>query len=219
VSRGDHHTGICRQRRRKGSGFGVVLLVILGCCFIYQPQVQAQAQPGILITEQADQTPPEVRPAWEAREHAPTRAAMLSAVLPGMGQVYNGRIWKVPIIYIGFGAVAYAINFNSNEYQFWRNAYVAKVDGNPNTIDIFPNIPENNLLRAMNFYRRNLEISYIAGGVLYLLNILDASVDAHLLDFDVGEDLSMRMEPHVTPVHALGAAGSAAPGLKLTFRF
>ena len=144
---------------------------------------------------------------------------MLSAVLPGLGQVYNGRVWKVPIIYLGFGAVAYAINFNNTEYQFWRNAYVAKVDGNPNTIDLFPNIPENNLLRAMNFYRRNLEISYIAGGVLYLLNILDASVDAHLLDFDVGEDLSMRMEPHVTPIHALGKSGATAPGLKLTFRF
>lgn len=163
---------------------------------------------------------PEVEPQEQepTGEHAPTRAAMLSAVLPGMGQVYNGRYWKVPIIYAGFAGVVYAVNFNNTEYQFLRNAYIAKVDGNPNTIDPFPNVEAYRLEREMNRFRRFLEISYIAGAALYLLNILDASVDAHLLDFDVGDELTIRMEPHLTPIQGYGHKNTFA-GLKMTFRF
>ncbi|MFW5758367.1 MAG: DUF5683 domain-containing protein [Bacteroidota bacterium] len=128
-------------------------------------------------------------------EHLPLRATMLSATLPGLGQVYNNRIWKVPIVYAGFGAIIYFVDFNNTEYQNFRRAYVARVDGNPNTTDEFPFYSTDQLERAMNFYRRNLEITYIAGAALYLLQILDATVDAHLLDFDVGEDLSMNILP------------------------
>ncbi len=150
---------------------------------------------------------------------SPTRAAMLSATLPGLGQIYNGKYWKVPIIYAGFGTLAYFIDFNNTEYQVWRQAYVARVDGNPNTVDGFPNHSDDNLRRAMEYYRRNLEITYILTAALYMLNILDASVDAHLMDFDVGEELGLKMEPHFTPMPAGASRSPKAAGLKLTFRF
>ncbi len=150
---------------------------------------------------------------------SPTRAAMLSATLPGLGQIYNGKYWKVPIIYAGFGTLAYFIDFNNTEYQVWRQAYVARVDGNPNTVDNFPNHSDDNLRRAMEYYRRNLEINYILTVALYMINILDASVDAHLMDFDVGEELGMRMEPHLTPMPNGTSRSPHAAGLKLTFRF
>jgi len=149
----------------------------------------------------------------------PGRAAILSATLPGLGQAYNGAYWKIPIIYAGFGAVAYAVNFNNNEYQVFRKAYLAKVDGNPNTIDEYPLYSDAALKRAMDYYRRNLELSYILGVALYLLNILDANVQAHLMDFDVSEDLSMRLEPQLAPLPFLAGPASHTPGLKLTFRF
>jgi len=149
----------------------------------------------------------------------PGRAAMLSAALPGLGQAYNRAYWKIPIIYAGFAGVAYAVHFNSNHYRTWRSAFIAKVDGNPNTIDLYPTFSDAALRRVMEFYRRNLELSYIAGVALYLLNILDANVQAHLMDFDVGEDLTMRLGPSLSPLTLPGVHPIPTAGLKLTFRF
>lgn len=153
-------------------------------------------------------------------KHSPLKATMLSATLPGLGQAYNGRYWKIPIIYAGFGAVAWFVGFNNNEYQTFRRAYVARVDGNPNTVDELPRYSTDQLQRATNFYRRNLEITYILGAALYVLNILDATVDAHLIDFDVGEDLSLNLHPVVFPdVNPMNTDRNAFAGLRFTFRF
>ncbi len=130
---------------------------------------------------------------------SPTKAAMLSATLPGLGQIYNRKYWKLPVIYTGFGALAYLLDFNNGEYRKWREAWISRVDGNPNTTDDFPNHSTDWLERAMNHYRRNLEVTYLLAGALYLLNILDASVDAHLMNFDIGEDLSLGIEPVSRP--------------------
>ncbi|MEE4177043.1 MAG: DUF5683 domain-containing protein [Bacteroides sp.] len=150
---------------------------------------------------------------------SPGRAAMLSATLPGLGQAYNRAYWKIPIIYAGFGGVAYAVNFNNDNYQEMRRAYLAKVDGNPNTPDNYPLYTDASLKRAMEYYRRNLELSFILGAALYLLNILDANVQAHLMDFDVSEDISMKIEPRMDPSPALAGPVSHLPALKFTFRF
>lgn len=153
------------------------------------------------------------------KKHSPTKAAMLSATLPGLGQIYNQKYWKVPIVYIGIGAVAYFVDLNNTEYLKWRKAYIYRVDGNPNTVDDFPNYSTEVLNRAMNYYRRNLEISYIAGGIVYLLNILDASVDAHLFDFDVSEDLSLNLQPGIVPIYYGNSYKGVATGISLRVKF
>lgn len=153
-------------------------------------------------------------------EHSPLKATMLSATLPGLGQIYNGKYWKVPIIYAAYGGVAYALNFNNTNYQRFRRAWVARVDGNPNTTDEFPRIATDRLLRATNYYRRNLELTYIVAAAVYVLNILDATVDAHLLDFDVGDDLSMKLSPAMMPAGpGNGISQGSAAGVTLSFRF
>ena len=152
-------------------------------------------------------------------DHSPTRAAMLSAALPGAGQIYNRKHWKVPIIYAGFGAIVFYANAYNTEYQKWREAYTYRVDGNPNTVDNYPDFSDDYLRRAMNYFRRNLELTYIAGGFIYLLGILDATVDAHLLDFDVSEDLSLNLKPAVIPSASSIGYGSFSTGLTLSFRF
>lgn len=185
-----------------------LLLVIM---FISLCVVHAQAQDIVENTGSAvEDSKPLIIPA---------RASMLSASLPGLGQVYNRKYWKIPIIYAGFGAVAYYLGANNNEYQRFRAAYVARVDGNPNTTDEFPFHSTDVLQRAMNFYRRNLEVTYLLGIALYLLNILDANVDAHLRDFDVGESLSLVMETVTGPVNNNIPARTGVPGLTLKFRF
>lgn len=151
--------------------------------------------------------------------HSPSRAAMLSATMPGLGQVYNKKYWKVPVIYAGFGALVYFIDFNNSGYQMWREAWVARVDGNPNTIDDFPAHSADALERNMNFYRRNLEITYILTAALYLLNVLDASVDAHLMHFDVGEDLSLGMGSRDHQMASRGIPSQNSPQLTLRLRF
>jgi hypothetical protein len=176
---------------------------------------------------QPDQDPVRIREEDMEEEiveekHSPLKATMLSATLPGLGQAYNGRYWKIPIIYAGFGAVAWFVGFNNTEYQSFRRAYVARVDGNPNTVvdeklDVYST---DQLQRATNFYRRNLEITYILGAALYILNILDATVDAHLIDFDVGEDLSMKLHPVVFPdVNPINPGRNSFAGLRFTLRF
>ncbi len=146
----------------------------------------------------------------------PAKSAMLSAALPGLGQIYNRKYWKAPIIYAGFGAVIYFLDMNSSNYRDFRRAYYYRIDGNPHTVDEYPEYSTDVLKRAMNYYRRNLEITYIAAAALYILNILDASVDAHLMDFDISEDLSLRMEPLIERVNHIP---QPTAGLKLTINF
>ena len=150
---------------------------------------------------------------------SPARAAMLSATLPGMGQFYNRKYWKIPIIYAGFGTLIYFIDFNNNYYREYRRAWLARVDGNPNTVDDYPRHSTDVLERAMNFHRRNLEITYILSAALYLLNILDASVDAHLANFDVGETLSLGITPtrHPDPLNQFSSLHSAQLSLRIRF--
>ncbi len=154
----------------------------------------------------------------DVRIASPAKAAMLSVTLPGLGQIYNRKYWKVPIIYAGYGAVFYFLEMNYKNYQMFRRNYIYSVDGNPNTQveEDFKHYSTDVLRRAMNYYRRNLEITYIVAAALYILNILDASVDAHLMDFDVSEEISMRMSPAIERVNNISQYGT---GLKLTIRF
>ncbi|PKP02942.1 MAG: hypothetical protein CVU11_10240 [Bacteroidetes bacterium HGW-Bacteroidetes-6] len=136
--------------------------------------------------------------------HSPQKATIMSACLPGLGQVYNRKYWKVPVIYAGLGGAGYAIGFNNNLYKDYRSAYIARTDGDSTTVDPFVgHYTETNLLDLRNYYRHNLELSVIILSAVYILNIVDAAVDANLYDFDISDDLSLSFHP------ALWNAGSA----------
>ncbi|MFN2395449.1 MAG: DUF5683 domain-containing protein [Bacteroidales bacterium] len=177
------------------------------------PAGSERTQPEIIVQEESEEKKPEA--------HSPLKATMLSVALPGLGQAYNGRYWKIPVIYAGFTGVWYAVNLNNNFYQSYRRSYFASVDGNPNTTSEFPEFISSEQLRnRMNTFRRFLEIAYITGAALYILNVLDATVDAHLLDFDVSEELGMNLQPAIIPaLHGTGNSMNTYAGLRLTFRF
>ena len=131
----------------------------------------------------------------EVKKHSPKKATIMSAVLPGSGQFYNKKYWKIPVIYVGFGTLVYFISANQKQYNNYKQAYKYRVDNDPATVDNYLQYSAEGLLQAKNYYRRNLEISYIFTSVLYMLNVVDATVDAHLFDFDISNDLSLKIQP------------------------
>jgi len=127
----------------------------------------------------------------------PKKAAYLSAILPGLGQAYNKRYWKLPVIYGAFGTIGYFIGYNNNKYQQYRNAYLLKISFPLEELDdpLAVNISEDNLIRGLDYYRRNRDLLMVVLVGVYIIQVLDALIDAHLMEFDVSEDLTFRIEP------------------------
>ena len=150
--------------------------------------------------------------------HSPSKAAIMSACLPGLGQIYNRKYWKLPIVYAGFGILTYFIVTNAQEYSTYKNAYLASVnkDSTSKYQDLINKYSEEDLLSAREYYRRNLEVSCILTGVFYILNIIDAAVDAHLFTYNISKDLSLKLDPVVT---GMGANRSFTSGIRLSLRF
>ncbi|WP_121665822.1 DUF5683 domain-containing protein [Mesonia aquimarina] len=122
---------------------------------------------------------------------APAKAAFYSAVLPGLGQAYNGSYWKIPLVYAAIGGGVYAFIYNNNQYNKYRDAYKSRLAGE--TDDEFINVlSDDALIDAQKRFRRNKEISILVTIAAYALNIIDANVEAHLQQFNVSEDLSLR---------------------------
>jgi hypothetical protein len=198
-----------------------LLRVLIGFCFlsiIAAPQAQGQyrylqssfAELSVSQAPAMDSIP--LRPKWQQ----PNYVALESAIVPGLGQVVNGQIWKVPIIYAGGLTIAYFIRFNNQKYHAYQQAYRLRTDNDTTTKDAFPLYSEIGLLQLREAYHSDRDLSIIIAVVGYAANILDAYVYAHLKDFDVSEDLSMQIQP----VNLVNIAGHTSPvvSLKLTLR-
>lgn len=120
----------------------------------------------------------------------PSEAAFRAAILPGWGQIYNKKYWKLPIVYAGTAAIGYGIYWNNQYYQYFKNLYQeAFLTGNPQQINL-------NAAEALrNQFRRNKEQLIIAGVIFYGLTIVDAIVDAHFATYDISDDLSLQVKP------------------------
>ena len=149
-------------------------------------------------------------PADAEEFHSPKKAAIYSAILPGWGQAYNKKYWKIPLIYAGFGTLGYFISWNNKNYQVLKLAYSDLTDGNPETTSYLDleaakyydldnesefNQFQNGLDKQQSYYRRNRDLLIISTAGFYALNIIDASVDAHFFDFDISEDLTFNWQP------------------------
>ena len=130
--------------------------------------------------------------AQESLVKIPKRAGLYSAVIPGAGQVYTKKYWKVPIIYAGLITSAYYFMENDDLYDLYKDTYLNRLNGN--TADNL-DYSNNDLITLTEFYRRNREISALLFTLTYILNIVDASVSAHLFDYDVTEDISLHFQP------------------------
>lgn len=127
--------------------------------------------------------------------HSVKKAVILSAIVPGTGQIYNRKWWKTPIIYAALStSIYFALNQNQ-KFVRYKNAYIQRINGQP---DEFSGQPDNWILTNLEIARRNRDLLFIASAGIYVLNIVDAAVDAHLFYFDVSDDLSIHIIPSVS---------------------
>ncbi len=195
----------------------IFVLLVLVSCNLYGQRLEIDTTQ---ITEiQVDTIQP----------HSPKKATIYSAILPGLGQAYNKKYWKIPLIYAGFGTIGYFIGWNNGFYSTYKQAYSDLTDGDPATdsyldLDVtqyydlenptdFNNF-KTGLSKQSEYYRRNRDLLIISMVGFYGLNIIDASVDAHLFDFDISEDLTLNWQPAVKTFE-----NQLVYGINCTFKF
>jgi len=161
----------------------------------------------------------------------PMKATMLSAALPGFGQIYNRKYWKIPLVYAGFGALGYSVVFNSTSYNTFIKAYQDFTDNIPQTDSYLKLIRgmdpasydpvlhpttynvsnaswvRDGLLRQVDYYKKYRDLSYIGIAAWYLVSILDANVDASLSDYDIGENINLTLAPIQIPGYYFKGVG------------
>ena len=137
-------------------------------------------------------------------DHSPQKAIMYALVLPGLGQGYNQKYYKIPLVYAALGVAGYAIYYNTTNYKQASLDYALE-----------PSDINERYLRA---WRRNLELSYIAMIAVYALQVIDAYVDANLYAWDVSQDLSLRLQPDIQPLMLPVARPISTFGLSCSFQ-
>ncbi len=158
---------------------------------------------------------------WNQKPHSPFKATVLSLSFPGAGQIYNGsakqgsffrKYWKVPIVWVGVGTCVAFIDYNSRNYRYFRDQYIAAADNDPTTI---PTESSNALYLkdGMNYFGKFMDISYMSLMGIYILQAIEANVDAHLFYYDISNDLSLRWHP------SYFVAGSRKHGIGITLQF
>ena len=165
---------------------------------------------------------------------SPRKAVIYSALFPGLGQIYNRKYWKLPVLYGGFVGLAYAITWNNGYYRDYLGAYQDIMDDNPTTIRwhnmlsyAYRDNPESVdtqwftkvLQQRKDRYRYYRDLSIIGTVAVYLAAIVDAYVDAQLFDFDMSPDLSMRMTPVIIREERTHSFGTSSYGVQLSFNF
>ncbi|MDR3133304.1 MAG: DUF5683 domain-containing protein [Prevotellaceae bacterium] len=155
-----------------------------------------------------------------AKSVLPARAALYSTMLPGLGQIYNGDYWKLPVLYGGLAFTGYLIDFNNKQYLRFRKAYDILRDGDPDTVDEFNGrFTEANLKYYRDSYRRSRDYAILFTALVYVMNIIDANVFAHLKNFDVDDNLSLRIHPALLNYDAYASGGQPAIGMQLQITF
>lgn len=161
--------------------------------------------------------------------HSPRKATLYSLVLPGLGQAYNKKYWKIPLIYAGLGTMGYFIHWNNKNYQTMKQAYNDFTDDDDST-DSYYDLDgveyydldddtdaesfETALENMQDYYRRNRDLLFICIAGFYGLQIIDATVDAHFFDFDMSDDLTMNWQPTINYVNR-----QSVVGITCTFTF
>jgi hypothetical protein len=132
---------------------------------------------------------------------APSRAAFYSSIVPGLGQIYNKKYWKVPLVYAGMGVPIYFWADNQRNYVRYRDEYKRRLQGIVDTSDpTFGGLDDQRLIDAQNYYRRSRDLSVVITLGVYILSIVDANVDAHLMQFNVNDKLTIKPTFELNPL-------------------
>lgn len=140
----------------------------------------------------------------------PSKAAFYSAIVPGLGQAYNKKYWKIPIVYGAIGTSLYFYIDNNKKYHSYRDAYKRRLAGFND--DQYQYLDDSRLVTAQRFFQRNRDLSLLVSVGFYILNIVDANVDAHLIQFNVSDKLSFQPDLYLNDINY-------KPNLGLTFNY
>lgn len=158
------------------------------------------------------------------KEHSPNTALILSAVLPGAGQVYNHQAWKVPIVYAGIGGVGYYTWYNYKEMVKFKDEYLFRVNHDQATrLEGYENYPTTNIYNMYESYNKTFQLSIIIGVAVYGLNLLDAYISGHLFDFEMNDDITLNLAPSLANQPIFGfdqiLGYQPTPTMGITIRF
>ena len=165
----------------------------------------------------------------------PSRAVLYSAFFPGLGQIYNRKYWKLPLIYGGYAGITYALAWNNQYLKDYTAAYNDLQDNDPNTNSFYDILPASMkeaykngtltqdrlstiLKNQKDFFRRNRDLSIISMGLLYFVTMIDAYVDAQLFQFDISPELSMKVQPSMIRINEFNNR-SQGLGLQCSINF
>lgn len=148
-------------------------------------------------------------------KYNPTKAGLYSAVLPGLGQYYNKKYWKIPIVWGAVGTGVGIVVYNDKQYKRYRTAYIAELNGQPHEFSDIPGVDKTVLGNTQDRAKRQRDYAIAVTGLVYILNIVDAVVDAHLYEQKHDPDLAIKP----TVVNDNFGMGYAKAGLSLTYRF
>ena len=169
----------------------IIGVVLAGVLILTQSSAQVAPQPILSITPfdiQKDSTP------WSR----PKKATILALTLPGSGQIYNKQYWKAGIVYAGGVGIYMAFRFNQDSLNAYQTEYVNRLNGDTAN---YRNLSTQSIRNFRNQHRRFRDISLLGFAGLYALQVIDANVDAHLQEFRVNEDLSLKVQPRVYAWH------------------
>ncbi|HEU4496941.1 MAG TPA: DUF5683 domain-containing protein [Flavobacterium sp.] len=180
--------------------FAIFLIFLLAA----SSSVFAQKEADIIVKDSVK--------ANEINPLAPAKAAFYSAILPGLGQAYNKKYWKIPIVYgaLGTGIGIYA--YNNKNYRTYRDEYKRRLAGGGE--EKYKYLSDSQLISAQRQFQKNRDLSLIVTVGIYILNIIDANVDAHLLQFNVNDNLSLRPD-----LYQEDWSGKQNLGLSLNYKF
>ncbi len=170
-----------------------------------KPQSEVQ-----VLAEIEEDNAPLVKP-----KYSPTKAGLYSAVLPGLGQYYNRKYWKIPIVWGGIGTGVGVTLWNDKQYKRYRDAYVAELNGLPHEFSDIPGITKEALGRTQDRVKRQRDYSIAVTGLVYILNIMDAVVDAHL--YEQRNDPDLAIKP--TVIYDEYGKQMAKAGLSFNYKF
>ena len=190
------------------------LIVIL--CFLGYTAISQTDSTSLLIKSDSDV---DTNISTKFIEHSPKKALLLSAVLPGAGQVYNKQVWKVPIIYAAAGIVTYFAITNGKNKEKFKDEYYNRINGNTdNLLSDYASYTDNGIYNLYNAYKSNFQLSIIVGVALYAVDLLDAYVYGHLFSFDMSDDLSLNIAPYYQPAYNNIASSSFGLSFKFNLR-
>ena len=197
------------------------LSLIFCLCFLTQFQGYSQVSDSI---PRKKQDRPKAAPKGVVKDSArlaieamPGIAARRSAILPGLGQIYNKRWWKVPLVYGGFVGIGLVYEFNQRQYKIFLTEAQYRQDEPSKANPAWKAYTTEGIIGIKDDYRRTRDLSILAGLGFYAVQIIDAYIDAKFFRFDVSDDLSFRLDPFIQsgPVYTASSPAAKAIGFKL----